>query len=146
MKRNIAIVGAGIFGLTAAIKVAEKGYPVTIFEKNRDIFSSASGINQYRLHRGYHYPRGIATAQDCKRCVEDFYNEFGESIMFNTEQYYCISRRDSLVTDKDFISFCGEMNLNFQEHYPPVVKKTSVDLCILDCRTFPKEFRIHSKT
>ena len=130
MKPKIAIVGAGIFGITTAIKLAEKGYSVKIFERNKDIFSSASGINQYRLHRGYHYPRGPDTAQSCKANVEDFYNEFGSSVMHNTEQHYCISRRDSFVTAEEFIGFCKKIGLNFQEYYPTFVKNSTVDVCI----------------
>ena len=78
---RIAIIGAGIFGVTAAIKLAEQGYEVDIFEKSGDIFTAASGINQYRLHRGYHYPRALKTAKNCRDHVVEFYNEYPDSII-----------------------------------------------------------------
>ncbi|USS93231.1 FAD-dependent oxidoreductase [Fructilactobacillus ixorae] len=34
MKKTIAVVGAGIGGLTAALKLQAHGYDVTIWEKN----------------------------------------------------------------------------------------------------------------
>jgi len=130
MKPKIVIVGAGIFGITTAIKLAENGYSVKIFEKNRNIFSAASGINQYRLHRGYHYPRGPDTAQSCKENVGDFYNEYDSSVIYNTEQHYCISRRDSFVTAEEYIDFCGKIGLNYREQYPIFLRENSVDICI----------------
>ena len=48
---RIAVIGGGIFGVTTAIRLAEN-HSVDLFEKNSDILQSASGINQYRLHRG----------------------------------------------------------------------------------------------
>ena len=54
---RIAVVGGGIFGVSAAVKLARAGHQADLFEKQRDILCAASGINQYRIHRGYHYPR-----------------------------------------------------------------------------------------
>ena len=73
---RIAIVGAGIFGVTTALMLAKKGYKVAVFEKTNDIFNGASGINQYRLHSGYHYPRAISTATDCRDSVQYFCKEY----------------------------------------------------------------------
>ena len=43
---KIAIVGGGIFGVTAAIKLAQKNLSVDLFERNGDILQEASGIKQ----------------------------------------------------------------------------------------------------
>ena len=59
--KNIAVVGGGIFGVTTAVKLAKSGHKVDLFEKENDILQAASGINQYRLHRGHHYPRSKET-------------------------------------------------------------------------------------
>ena len=58
---KIAVIGGGIFGVTIASKLA-KSNSVDLYEQENDILKSASGINQYRLHRGYHYPRSSSTA------------------------------------------------------------------------------------
>jgi len=62
---KIAIIGGGIFGVTTAIRLS-RNHDVDLFEQNSDILQSASGINQYRLHRGYHYPRSTDTAISAK--------------------------------------------------------------------------------
>ena len=59
---KVAVVGGGIFGAAAAIEIATLNVDVTIFEREHDLLQAASGINQYRLHRGYHYPRSTETA------------------------------------------------------------------------------------
>lgn len=88
---KIAVVGAGIFGITSAIKLAQEGHKVDLYERNKvdlyernsDILSAASGINQYRLHRGYHYPRSKSTALSSKYSEDSFRKEYGEAILDN---------------------------------------------------------------
>jgi len=129
-KKKIAVIGAGIFGLTAAIKLAENGHTVEVFEKNSDILTAASGINQYRLHQGYHYPRGPSTAQACRDHVIDFYEEFPQTIVGNTDQHYCISSRDSFVSGNKYIDFCKKLELWYEECYPEFINRDSIDICI----------------
>ena len=57
---KIAVIGGGIFGITTAFTLGEE-YDVELFEKNNDLLKAASGSNQYRVHRGYHYPRSMKT-------------------------------------------------------------------------------------
>ncbi len=57
---KIAVIGGGIFGITTAVILGNE-HNVELFEKNDDILKSASGSNQYRVHRGYHYPRSAET-------------------------------------------------------------------------------------
>ena len=50
--QKVAVVGAGPAGLTAALRLAQKGYPVTVFEKlPMPGGMMAVGIPQYRLPR-----------------------------------------------------------------------------------------------
>ena len=72
---KIAIIGGGIFGVTTAIRLS-RNHDVDLFEQNSDILQSASGINQYRLHRGYHYPRSTDTAISAKNSELFFKNDF----------------------------------------------------------------------
>ena len=71
MKR-IAVVGGGIFGTTAALYAARAGHTVHLFEKRPSLLREASGINQYRLHRGYHYPRSTDTALSALQAESSF--------------------------------------------------------------------------
>ena len=71
---NIAIVGAGIFGTTSAIRLASRGHKCTIYEKKDSILSCASRVNQYRFHRGYHYPRTVETVKQLNKTSKRFKN------------------------------------------------------------------------
>ena len=62
MKNNIAIVGAGLFGLTTYLVLRKNGFNCTLFDKNKDILLGASTNNLNRVHFGYHYPRDYETA------------------------------------------------------------------------------------
>ena len=75
---RIAVIGAGIFGSTVAVKLAEAGFGVDLYEKEGDILQAASGINQYRLHRGYHYPRSKETALSSKKPRSRFAKNMGK--------------------------------------------------------------------
>ena len=51
--KKVAVIGAGPAGMTCAIKLAEKGYDVTIFEqKNKVGGITQYGIPEFRLHKG----------------------------------------------------------------------------------------------
>ena len=98
--------------------------------ETNDIFNAASGINQYRLHSGYHYPRAISTATDCRDSVQYFCKEYPESIISDTEQYYCISKRDSLISGEAFVRFCEELNLRHTILDLDILRGESVDVCM----------------
>ncbi|MBI2086872.1 MAG: FAD-binding oxidoreductase [Candidatus Zambryskibacteria bacterium] len=112
---KIAVVGAGIFGVTTAVKLAQAGYKVNLYEKNSDILSAASGINQYRLHRGYHYPRSKSTALSSKYAEDSFRGEYGEAVIKDNEHYYAVAKEDSKITGEEFLNFCKECELEHQE-------------------------------
>ena len=48
------IIGAGLYGLYAALYCAKKGQNVLVIEKEQDPFMRATYINQARVHMGYH--------------------------------------------------------------------------------------------
>src|SRR3989338_8270724 len=94
---KVAVVGAGLFGISTALELDRAGHTVTLFEKNSDILQAASGINQYRLHRGYHYPRSKETIQSALITEGSFRKEYGPAIIDGPEHYYCIAKEKSLV-------------------------------------------------
>lgn len=111
---KIAVIGAGIFGSTAAIKLAEAGYKVDLIEKEADILQAASGINQYRLHRGYHYPRSIETAKSAKLADPIFRAEYQAAIIDSQEHYYAIAKVGSKINAKQFTDFCDQCDLEYE--------------------------------
>jgi len=56
---KIAIIGAGFTGLTSALKLAEKGHEVTVFEKEASVGGLASGFKEkswnWYLDKTYHH-------------------------------------------------------------------------------------------
>lgn len=114
---KIAVVGAGIFGCVSALKLKEK-FPnakVVIFEKNVSILNSASGINQFRLHRGYHYPRSNETVQQVLESVLEFEHEFKSSICdVGFERYYAIAKEGSKVQTDNYLKFLEDNKLEYE--------------------------------
>lgn len=48
------IIGAGLYGLYAALYCARKGQQVEVLEIEQAPFTRATYINQARVHMGYH--------------------------------------------------------------------------------------------
>lgn len=131
MKRiKVAVVGGGIFGVTVAAELADEGHDVDLFEQHRDLLMAASGINQYRLHRGYHYPRSPETARAAKASETSFRSAYGPAVIDEYDHFYAIAKRDSLTSAQDFIRFCEAMGLEHKPATPPIVRPDAVALCV----------------
>lgn len=126
---KIAVIGGGIFGITTAITLA-KEHDVDLFEKNNDILKSASGSNQYRVHRGYHYPRSPETVLGIIKSENSFKQVFSKAIVNDYEHYYCISNKNSLTSAEKFITFCNEFNLKIEKTELECIDNNSIDLCV----------------
>lgn len=140
---KIAVVGAGIFGISAAVKLAREGYKVDLLEKNSDILQAASGINQYRLHRGYHYPRSKSTALSSKYSESSFREEYGEAVLDNNEHYYCIAKEGSRVTGKEFVNFCKECDLEHETAKLDHVHGHMIDVAIKGKESLLDPLKLH---
>src|SRR3990167_7530101 len=127
---KIAVVGGGIFGTTIAIKLAQNGFDTELYEKNGELLSAASGINQYRLHRGYHYPRSKETALSSKHSEDSFRQEYGEAVLDHNEHYYVLAKSGSLTSGEDFLAFCRECELEHEKVELEHVHPHMVDVAI----------------
>ena len=113
------VVGGGIFGLTSAIELSNNGYLVDVKEKSNDIMCGATSINQYRLHKGYHYPRSKETAQECLDGLYSFKRKYQDCVVNgDITHMYSISSEDSLVSADEYKEFLKDMNLTFEEREP----------------------------
>ncbi len=106
------ILGAGMYGLYAAGRLAEKGYSVLVIDVEKEPFSRGSYINQARLHNGYHYPRSYTTASKSAGYFARFMNDFGEACV-NTDftQIYAIAREYSWTNSRQFEKFCANLHV-----------------------------------
>ena len=110
------VVGGGIFGTTSAVALAHDGYQVELHEELDDIMRAASDINQYRLHKGYHYPRSKETAQECLDGLKTFKRKYEDCVVNgNIEHYYAISSEDSFISPDEYTTFLDEMGLSYEK-------------------------------
>ena len=110
-----AVVGAGIYGITAATKLRTAGYIVDLYDSESEILKKASGINQYRIHRGYHYPRSPETIESCKANEESFVKYYNQSIVNDDiNHYYSIASDESLVTPGEYLAILDKAELDWK--------------------------------
>ena len=110
-----AVVGGGIYGITTATKLKVSGYDVDLYESDSQILNRASGINQYRLHRGYHYPRSIDTIESCKTNEDSFIKYYNQSIVDgDIKHYYSIASEESLITAQEYLTVLDDAGLEWK--------------------------------
>lgn len=112
------IIGAGIYGLYAALYCMQKGEAVVVLEHDEAAFKRASSINQARVHQGYHYPRAFATAQKCAEYFNQFTRDYGFCINKKFDKIYAISTQDSKTSASDFKRFCDNLKIKCDEADP----------------------------
>lgn len=125
-----AVVGGGIFGVTIAVRLARAGAAVDLFERKSDLLMSASGINQYRLHRGYHYPRSPETVLSAKASEAGFRDEYGAAVIDNPDHYYAIARAGSRTTGDQYLRFCQQFGLEYELARAPVIREEAIEICV----------------
>ena len=115
---SVAVIGGGIFGTLAALKLAEAGCRVTIFEAGGELLCGASLANQNRLHLGYHYPRSPETARACAVYERGFRRMFPGCVIDSFDHYYAVARGGK-VDFNLFLHFCGGNNLDYEAKMEP---------------------------
>lgn len=112
---DTAIIGGGIYGLFAADFLSARGMKVAIIEKEEKILDRASRANQARVHRGYHYPRSLATAAIVNKYYKRFCEDFSLSLIRPFKQYYGISAYESKTSRCEYIDFCKKIKIPLKE-------------------------------
>jgi len=113
--KKIAIIGAGIFGLESAKQFSQRGFHVTVYERNDEILNEGTANSVLRLHLGLHYPRDTDTALQSIIGYGQFLEHYREFVNLNFENYYAISRSDSKIDEKQFISFAEKVGISITE-------------------------------
>ncbi len=128
MNSRIAVAGAGIYGSTIAIRLAEQGHEVFLFDP-LGILRAASAINQYRVHSGYHYPRSPKTILETMEARAEFLETFAPAIVSNTHHFYAIPRELSLTSPERFETVMGQHNLALRPCRPTWMDFGFIDKC-----------------
>ena len=112
------IIGAGFYGLYAALYCAKRGQSVSVLECDPAPFMRATYINQARVHQGYHYPRSISTAMKSKGYFKRFIKDYSFCIGRGFQQVYAISSRYSWTDPGQFRRFCRAVDIPCEELHP----------------------------
>lgn len=125
---RIAIAGAGIYGSTAAIRLAEHGHRVELFDP-LGVMRAASGINQYRVHAGYHYPRSAETIGEILEARGEFVETFRDAIVGNSRHYYAIPKQGSWTAPELYERLMAQQGLALRACRPEWLDYEFIDAC-----------------
>ena len=128
--KKIAIIGAGFFGLTAALALSKK-YKISVFEKESKILQGASKANQLRFHLGYHYPRSNKTLEEIKKMNKSFINFYGKNIFGKTINYYGIAKKNSKTIFVNYLNFLKRNKLFYKVIFNKHFEKNEIQGSIL---------------
>ncbi len=128
MSARIAVAGAGIYGTTIAIRLAEEGHQVRLFDP-LGILRAASVINQYRIHSGYHYPRSPETIQETLEARAEFLEAFAPAIVRNSRHYYAIPQEGSQTPPEVFEKVAARFQLFCKPCRPDWMNFGFIDRC-----------------
>jgi hypothetical protein len=128
MVTKIAVAGAGIYGATAAIRLAERGHQVTLFDP-LGVMRAASAINQYRVHSGYHYPRSPETITETLEARREFIQAFAPAIVRNSRHYYAIPREGSRTRPQEYEQIMRSHGLPLHARRPEWMNFEYIDQC-----------------
>ena len=103
---DAVVVGGGFYGCCMAVFLSERLPRVALLEKQNDLITRASFVNQARIHNGYHYPRSFMTGLRSAFNFPRFIVDFKECIDATFEKFYAIAAQQSKVTAFQFESFC----------------------------------------
>lgn len=125
--KTVAIIGGGWNGCHLSKALTERGFTVTLYEAQKQIFGGVSGQFGIRLHAGPHYPRSEATRITCRSGFHEFIKTYPELINEHEYSIYALGRRDadnlpSKVNEEKFRYVCrefkfkGEIDLKSSEY------------------------------
>lgn len=115
MKTDKIIIGAGLYGLYAALFCAKMGQSVSVLEQDSEPFMRATYINQARVHMGYHYPRSLSTALKSAGYFQRFVSDYGFCIHDKFDQIYATSAKFSWTDATEFKKFCKDAKIPCSE-------------------------------
>jgi len=115
--KRALVIGAGIHGSSVAIELARNNYVVNIIDAQPGLLMGSSGATHNRVHLGYHYPRSMSTALECKRGHEYFEKNFGATIQY-PDFYYVIEKNGSKVSSQKYRQFVKKLGIEYRESWP----------------------------
>ena len=132
---KICVLGAGWFGCYIANELINKGYDTTVYEKEKDLFSGASGNNQNRLHLGYHYPRSLITRELSKKGFFIFKKKLKNFTKKVNKNFYALATdKKNKINSETFISILKKGKLNYKKVNQKDKKNFQNLHCFIQCK------------
>ena len=125
---RVAIAGSGWYGCHIGMVLKDQCTQIRIFEKNDDIFTEASGNNQFRLHQGLHYPRSSITRYQSRDGFFRFserYPSFSREIKNN---YYLVPYQESLIDFDTYFSIMLSSGLKIDKINPTEIPYLNTEM------------------
>ena len=114
------IIGAGLYGLYAALFCGKRGERVLVLEGEDAPFRRATYINQARVHMGYHYPRSYSTAIKSAGYFDRINRDYGFCVHSSFDQVYATSAAFSWTDGEQFRRFCQAANIRCDPVSPEI--------------------------
>jgi glycine/D-amino acid oxidase-like deaminating enzyme len=118
---DAAVIGGGFFGCYFADHLARSGRSVVLLEREPQLMTRASLVNQARIHRGYHYPRSLLTGIRSAANYERFSRDFANCVDASRPAYYAVAA-NSNVTAQQYRRFCETIGVPIRPA-PPAVRR-----------------------
>lgn len=109
------IIGAGLYGLYAALHCGKQMENVLVLECDAAPFGRATYVNQARVHQGYHYPRSISTAMKSAGYFARFNRDYAFCINQAFRKVYATSAQYSWTDGEQFKRFCQAADIPCEE-------------------------------
>lgn len=114
---NTTIIGGGFYGLSVALFLRDElgVKDILVVEKESELMTRASYVNQARIHNGYHYPRSILTAYRSAVNFPRFVADYEGAVVSDFDKYYAVSKSLSKVNARQFVEFCHKVGIDVEE-------------------------------
>lgn len=115
--KKILIIGAGIHGSYIAKYLSSYNVKIFLIDKNKDICDETSASTHNRANRGFHYPRSMKTANECKISYDYFKKKY-PNFLEKKQSIYCIEKK-SKVNFKNYKKFYKKIGIKYH-----IIKKS----------------------
>jgi glycine/D-amino acid oxidase-like deaminating enzyme len=116
------VIGGGFYGACIALFLSRYFSRIVVIEREPQLLTRASYVNQARLHTGYHYPRSFRTAASSFQNLAVFRDLYEASIESRFRAVYCIARSGSKISRSYFERFCRTLGLPLRPAAKPIVR------------------------
>jgi hypothetical protein len=108
---EIAIIGGGWVGCHLAHKLKDT-HKITLYDKNKTLFSETSFNNQNRLHLGFHYSRNSKTRNLCVNTFNRFLKDYSFLTKELSKNLYCVPKNESIIDYETFKEIFNKYDIN----------------------------------